>query len=236
MAAVTRPAAAPGELREPAPAGAVRVSLAPGSEPASLPVPNPTPTSAPGSASEAASHAIVVAPAQGSEAPPRTRVLVDGQLIDVEVRWLDPEHLVLGVGDGDGPHDRVLLLPPTAAARGGPARREVVVAGWRFEIEVEPASRAALRERATRARDAASHSGPTEVRAIIPGVVVSVAVAVGDQVVVGQQLLAIEAMKMQNELRAPRDGTIERVSVGPGRTIDVGDVLLVIGDVARGDG
>jgi biotin carboxyl carrier protein len=35
-------------------------------------------------------------------------------------------------------------------------------------------------------------------------------------------------MKMQNELRAPRDGTIERVGVGPGTTIDVGDLLLVI--------
>ena len=62
----------------------------------------------------------------------------------------------------------------------------------------------------------------------MPGVVVSVSVAPGDQVVAGQQLLAVEAMKMQNELRAPRDGTIERVAVAPGRTIEVGDLLLVI--------
>jgi biotin carboxyl carrier protein len=47
-------------------------------------------------------------------------------------------------------------------------------------------------------------------------------------VVAGQQLLAVEAMKMQNELRAPRDGTIDRVAVAPGRTIEVGDLLLVI--------
>ncbi|HXG26300.1 MAG TPA: biotin/lipoyl-containing protein, partial [Candidatus Binatia bacterium] len=67
-----------------------------------------------------------------------------------------------------------------------------------------------------------------DVRAIIPGVVVSVSVNAGDEVTAGQQLLVVEAMKMQNELRAPRDGTIERVATAPGATIEVGDLLLVI--------
>jgi biotin carboxyl carrier protein len=125
-----------------------------------------------------------------------------------------------------------MLLPPDATAsatrQAGTTRREVVVGGWRFEVEIEPAARAALRERATRGREAAGRSGPTEVRAIIPGVVVTVSVASGDAVTAGQQLLVIEAMKMQNELRAPRDGTIERVAVGAGAKIEVGDLLLVI--------
>jgi biotin carboxyl carrier protein len=58
--------------------------------------------------------------------------------------------------------------------------------------------------------------------------VVSVSVAPGDAVAAGQQLLVVEAMKMQNELRAPREGTIEQVAVAAGATIDVGDLLLVI--------
>ena len=74
----------------------------------------------------------------------------------------------------------------------------------------------------------AAHGGPTEVRAIIPGRVVSVSVVPGDEVVAGQQLLVVEAMKMQNELRAPRPGTVTSVAVGEGRTIEVGDVLLVL--------
>jgi oxaloacetate decarboxylase alpha subunit len=47
-------------------------------------------------------------------------------------------------------------------------------------------------------------------------------------VVAGQQLLVVEAMKMQNELRAPRAGTVDSVATGAGRTIVVGDLLLVL--------
>jgi biotin carboxyl carrier protein len=141
--------------------------------------------------------------------------------------WLDAERAIL-VGPA-GSRDRVVLLPPEPPLDGADAvRREVVVGGWSFDVAIEGAARAALRERARRGRDEARHSGPTEVRAIIPGVVVSVSVVPGDEVVAGQQLLAVEAMKMQNELRAPRDGVIERIAVGQGTTIEVGDILLVI--------
>jgi biotin carboxyl carrier protein len=73
-----------------------------------------------------------------------------------------------------------------------------------------------------------SHSGPTELRAVIPGRILSVQVVQGDAVVAGQQLLVIEAMKMQNELRAPRDGVVARVDAAPGRTIEVGELLLAL--------
>jgi biotin carboxyl carrier protein len=106
--------------------------------------------------------------------------------------------------------------------------REVVVDGWRIEVELEPERRAVLRERARRGAGAASKGGPVEVRAIIPGRVVAVSVAAGDDVEAGQQILVVEAMKMQNELRAPREGTVERVGVAVGATIEVGDLLVVI--------
>ncbi len=134
---------------------------------------------------------------------------------------------------GDAPAPRTLVLP-LEASPGGPSTRgrrhtvEVVVDGWRFELEVEDADRADLRARATRGRDAAAHDGPTEVRAIIPGRVVSVAANPGDAVTAGDRLLAVEAMKMENEVRAPRDGIVDRVAVGPGDTVELGDVLVVI--------
>ncbi len=117
-----------------------------------------------------------------------------------------------------------------ALDRDGRRPIEVVVDGWRFELLVEDDARAALRERASRDRSAAGATGgPLEIRAIIPGRIVSVAVAPGDTVEAGQTLLAVEAMKMQNELRAPRAGTVTRVPAGTGTTVDVGDVLVVLG-------
>jgi biotin carboxyl carrier protein len=106
---------------------------------------------------------------------------------------------------------------------------EVVVRGWRFVLEVEPEGRAGLRERAVRDHRAGHDGGVVEVRAIMPGRVVSVSVAVGDRVTVGQELLVVEAMKMQNELRAPREGSVERLAVAAGQTIELGDLLAVLG-------
>jgi biotin carboxyl carrier protein len=106
---------------------------------------------------------------------------------------------------------------------------EVVVDGWRFEFLVEDEARATLRERATRDPGAvAGAGGPLEIHAIIPGRVASVAVTAGDHVETGQALLAVEAMKMQNELRAPRSGVVVRVPATAGATVEVGDVMVVI--------
>lgn len=110
----------------------------------------------------------------------------------------------------------------------GATRVEAVVDGWRFELDVEDAARAELRRRAGRAGATRSASGPAEIRAMIPGRIVAVRVAVDDVVDSGQVLLVVEAMKMQNELRATRGGTVERVAVGVGQTVDLGDVLVVI--------
>jgi biotin carboxyl carrier protein len=156
---------------------------------------------------------------------------VEPEADDRRIVRLDARHLRL-VDDppGSTPSHHVLLGEATQAGtdRRGVIRREVVVDGWRVEVELEPAGQALLRERAHRGEEDAVHGGPTEVRAIIPGVVVSVSVNPGDEVVTGQQMLVVEAMKMQNELRAPRDGTIERVAVGPGKTIELGELLLVL--------
>ena len=127
------------------------------------------------------------------------------------------------------PGHRPVVLPGiTPSTSRGTTPVEVVIAGWRFEVEVQDARLADLRARATSDRSSAAHHGPTAVRAIIPGRVVSVAVTSGDTVTAGQRLLAVEAMKMENELRAPRDGVVERVEVSVGQTVELGDSLVVI--------
>jgi biotin carboxyl carrier protein len=124
---------------------------------------------------------------------------------------------------------RTVLVARAPATDGtGGATLEVVVDGWRFEFTTELESRAGLRERARRGADAAGHGGPTEMRAIIPGRVIGVSVAAGDTVAAGQELLVIEAMKMQNELRSSRAGIVERLAVGAGSRVELGDLLVVI--------
>jgi biotin carboxyl carrier protein len=157
----------------------------------------------------------------------------DGADGTLEARWRGRATLHVATSreaqtDGEAGSHGVVVLPAERPRPGAVTLLEVVVDGWRFEVEVEPEQRAALRDKARRDRGDAGHSGPAEVRARIPGVVVSVAVAPGDAVEAGQQLLVVEAMKMQNELRAPRAGTVERVMVGERSTIEVGDLLVVI--------
>jgi biotin carboxyl carrier protein len=192
---------------------------------ANVTAPRTTGARLPGDIGQRPTEPVSESSAAGRDDP----VTIDGTALEAALRPLGPGRWVLDAPDGTS--HRVLLLPASTAGwtlPPGVARHEVVIDGWRVEIDVQSATRAALEDRARRGRDEAGRSGPTEVHAIIPGVVVSVSVAPGDAVTAGQQLLVVEAMKMQNELRAPRDGTIQRVSVGAGATIDVGDLLLVI--------
>ena len=179
------------------------------------------------SASRLADEAAVRVAPLGGTAPgvlAQRQVLVDDVPTDVRLIASGRDRHVLDGGEARTP---VILGQPARLAGGG-SGREVLVDGFRFLVEVESERIAALRERATRNRAAGAAGGPLDVRAIIPGKVVSVFVAPGDEVVAGQQLLVVEAMKMQNELRAPRDGTIDKVGIAPGTNIEVGDLLVVI--------
>ncbi len=74
-------------------------------------------------------------------------------------------------------------------------------------------------------RDTArDHSG--QVTAPIPGLITSVVVAVGAEVVAGEQLLVLEAMKMENEIAAPVGGTVAAVHVSPGEVVEKGTLLV----------
>ena len=75
---------------------------------------------------------------------------------------------------------------------------------------------------------AAQASGPQRVVAPMPGKVVRVLVKPGDDVKARQGLVVVEAMKMENELRAARDGKVRDVNVAEGQSVEAGSVLLVV--------
>ena len=74
----------------------------------------------------------------------------------------------------------------------------------------------------------ADPADPTQVAASMPGMVIGVAVKVGDSITKGQKLLALEAMKMETIISADRDGTIEQLLVKSGSQVSAGDLLLVV--------
>ena len=95
--------------------------------------------------------------------------------------------------------------------------------GHRFDVE-------ALDERARAIRElsgaAAGPSGPAPLIAPMPGLIVRVNVQPGDQVQAGQGLVVMEAMKMENELRAQAAGTVRSVHAQPGSAVEKGTVLI----------
>jgi len=117
--------------------------------------------------------------------------------------------------------DRV--VPVIVRARSGRGRVTLDIDGHRYEVE-------ALDERARTIREMTARSappaGPAPVIAPMPGLVVRVTVAPGDSVVAGQGVLVMEAMKMENELRAAMAATVKRVLVGPGTAVEKGALLL----------
>ena len=74
---------------------------------------------------------------------------------------------------------------------------------------------------------AASH-GRASLTAPMPGKVVRIMVKVGDAVAAHQGIMVVEAMKMQNEVQSPKDGTMTEIRVSEGQTVNAGEVLAVI--------
>ncbi len=102
-------------------------------------------------------------------------------------------------------------------------RYSLWIDGYRFDVE-------ALDERTRTIRDmtaaSARTAGPAPLVAPMPGLIVRVDARAGEQVQAGQGLVVMEAMKMENELRAPAGGTVRAVYVSPGMAVEKGAVLV----------
>ena len=95
--------------------------------------------------------------------------------------------------------------------------------GFRYEVEALDERTHAIRELSSAT---AGPAGPAPLKAPMPGLVVRVNVAVGDTVAAGQGLVVIEAMKMENELRAQAAGRVKSVLVTPGTAVEKGTILI----------
>jgi biotin carboxyl carrier protein len=71
-------------------------------------------------------------------------------------------------------------------------------------------------------------AGAAEIVTQMPGKVVRILVGVGDEVKEKDAVIVVEAMKMQNEMKAPKDGTVKSVNFAESDTVNAGDILMVI--------
>ncbi len=72
------------------------------------------------------------------------------------------------------------------------------------------------------------HHGDGRIKAPIPGLVTRILVSEGDEVIVGQTILVLEAMKMENEIRAAQPGIVKTINVTPGQGVALHEVLAEI--------
>ena len=76
--------------------------------------------------------------------------------------------------------------------------------------------------------DGPAASAAAEVRAPIPGLITKVLLKAGDAVKKDQPVLCLDAMKLENEIASPRDGTLKSIDVQPGQPVEKGAVLFVV--------
>jgi biotin carboxyl carrier protein len=148
----------------------------------------------------------------------KMRVLVDGRAIDVDPGQLDSllevEPGVYSVVFGGESYEVWISKSQQSA--------NVSVAGRTFAAEIQDPRDLG------KSSSAALGTGRQSVTTPMPGKVVRVLVNTGDLVEAFQGLVVVEAMKMQNELKAMRPGRVAEIRVKEGQTVGAGDVLLVL--------
>jgi len=126
--------------------------------------------------------------------------------------------------------DAAFASHSTRSARSGQAQQtngdfDVHLDGLTIPVQIRPAGSFGRQKR----EGPAAHTvGPQRIMTPMPGKVVRVLVKPGDDVKARQGLVVVEAMKMENELRAARDGRVRDVAVAEGQSVDAGAVLLVV--------
>ena len=193
---------------------------------------------------------------QRTGTPSRYRVVVDGRTLVVDARRAGNYELLLAAATlpskaastfaDKSSGDSALASP--AGARGDAAARTMAVLDngvapiyevfvvptngtgeWLVTIGGRSAVLAVNGRRTGHAADTARQAdGEQRIVAPMPGRVVRVLVATGDEVAARQGLVVVEAMKMENELRAPKAGRVKEVNVSAGTSVEAGRVLVTI--------
>lgn len=156
---------------------------------------------------------------------------VDWRLIGVERPHADTP------GDASADHYSLLvgersyeayarLLEDAEGGEGNGLTVEVMIAGRPYVVHIRDERSEALASLA----GSGHASGDVAIRAPMPGLVVNVLLEEGAEVARGQTVVVLEAMKMENDLAAPRAGVVKSIRASKGQTVNQGDTLAIVGD------
>lgn len=163
-------------------------------------------------------------------------VVIDGKELHVDWRFVGASRPRI---DGVVPHaDHYSLLaeghsyeayvsrPAGDVEEGAALALEVMINGRPYLLQVEDE-----RARALASIAGGKHvSGDVTISAPMPGLVTNVLAEVGTEIARGQTVIVLEAMKMENDLTAPRGGIVKHIAVSKGQAVNQGQGLAVIGD------
>ena len=148
----------------------------------------------------------------------RGKILVDGQTHSVDLREIVPGRLYSLLLDG------VSYEAYVEEGHGG--CYDLLLKGNRYPVRVEDERTLRLARGQT---GFTPDSGEIPIQAPMPGLIVSVPVSTGQPVEQGEVLVILESMKMDNELRAPRDGVVARVHIQQGDSVLGRQTLVTLG-------
>ena len=143
-------------------------------------------------------------------------IIADGKRLSVDFQSVADQPVYSMLLDGESFEANVFLRDKEV---------EVLLRGRLFLIDVEDERQRRLRETASIELDLEGEFMLTDP---MPGMVVAVPVELGQNVEKGDNLIILESMKMQNELKAPREGEVSSIRVGPGDSVDQNQTLLTL--------
>ncbi|MCK4940848.1 biotin/lipoyl-binding protein [candidate division WOR-3 bacterium] len=138
-------------------------------------------------------------------------VFLNGEKTNVEVTHEEGSQLMLIIGN-------------RSYAIAMEADDQIVVNGETYSVEVVDEEI----QRFLKASPDKLQKKELAIKGVMPGLVIEVNVEEGDTVKKEDGLLIVEAMKMQNEMKAPRDGVVKKVLIKKGQTVNSGDILVIL--------
>jgi biotin carboxyl carrier protein len=138
-----------------------------------------------------------------------------------------------GAKDTEGTASILEIMPGVFSVLIGQRSLQISIARTGEELEVWAGGRrrrivvADARDRSGKSKQARG-AGPQEIRAQMPGKVISVLIGAGESVIAGQGVIIVEAMKMQNEMKSPKDGIVTKVFASEGATVGAGETLMIV--------